>query len=158
MTNYEILALLVSLLAVVISAVSLIRLSRVQKQQVRLQEATAKLSERQLEVLEHEEKKKSRARLQAELVNEGGGNYVFCITNVGGTVAANVQLELVDCLDSPLIEGDVKEKLPAPILNAGDRIRLIAAMDFGSPSAYRAKVSWTNPNGEPASEEFYLTL
>lgn len=148
---YQIVSLAVAFGAIMISVISLIRISRVQK-------VTAQLEAKQLQILEREEKQKTQADIQVYLVREGGANYSFLIKNVGSVSAKDVQFELQDCPDSPLVTGDYNRKLPAPILNPGGTIRLMAAIHQKSPSVYNGVVSWTNPDKERHSKEFYLTL
>lgn len=155
MLNYNLLSLLISLLAVIIAAVSLSRTRRVQEEQIKLQKVTADLSAKQLTVLERDEKEKISADIHADLVNEGGGSYSFMISNIGSAPASNVEF---DTEPSSLILGDHERKLPAPILNPHGTIKLLANIHMGSPPTFKAKASWTNPDGKQDSKEFYLTL
>jgi hypothetical protein len=144
---YEIVSLVIAFIGVSISVLFLIR-----------EKVTAKLSVKQMQILEREEKQKAQADIHVNLVREGGTDYRFLITNVSSVSAKDVQFELQDCPDSPLVSGDYNHKLPAPILNPGGTIRLIAAIHLGSPSAYTAMVSWTDPDEERRYKKFYLTL
>lgn len=151
MTLYEIGKLIITLGAFMISVISLYRTHRLQK-------VTAELRAKQLQIIEREEKQNAQADIHADLVHEGGADYSFLITNVGSVSAKDVQFELRNCPNSPLVSGDYDHKLPAPILNPRGKIRLIAAIHMGSPSAFTALVSWTDPDGRRRLKEFYLTL
>jgi hypothetical protein len=157
MSGYELLSLLVALLAVTISALSLVRTGSLQRQQLRLNEITEELSRKQLESFAVNEAAGQRARVIAAL--EGYSSHrSFVLTNEGPAAAKQVGFELIDCPDSPLVKGDYDQKLPVPILQPGQRLRLIAAIHMGSPTTYTARVTWTNPDGFTTSDDYFLSI
>lgn len=103
MTLFESLTLSISLVAVVISVVSLVRTRRTASQQLELEKITADLSAKQLQFLEAEEKMLSKAQIDAEL-EEYGTDYKLIITNVGGSVAYDVLFVIEG--DSPILNGE----------------------------------------------------
>lgn len=157
MSQYELLALLLALVAVVISAISLIRTGKLQRQQSRLNEVTEELSRKQLELITKEEAVKEQALVIADL--EGyGSDWRFVITNEGLSPAENVEFELIDCPKSPLVTGDYNEKLPIPMLQPGQTVRLIAAIAQGNSLTYTARVSWTDSDGTRKKKEYFLSI
>jgi len=156
MTAYELISVVASFVAVVISGVSLLRTWHLQRQQLRLNEVTEQLSRKQLSVLAAQEAATARARVVADLT-KFGSDWYFTITNQGPAPARSVNFELVDCADSPLVEGDYEQKVPIPLLQPGQTTRLLAALHQGSPTRYNAKVSRTNTDGLGVCENFYLS-
>lgn len=155
MTDYALLSLVVALLAVVISAVSLIRTSKLQRQQLRLNAVTEELTRRQLQSMAAEEAARQKGRVVASL--EGASpKWWFLLKNEGPAAVREVNFELIDCPDSPLVRGDYDRKLPVSVLQPDGEVRLTAAIHHGTPSTFTAKVSWTNPDGSQSSDDYAL--
>ena len=91
----------------------------------------------------------NNARITLDLIKDSSTSFRFVITNISNVDARNVNLELLldNPADSPLIASEVSKKLPAPQLSPGNSLTLIAALHMGSQLAYRAKLTWTNPDG-----------
>jgi hypothetical protein len=158
-TKYEILSTLVSCIAAFISLVVWGGQRKLQREANDLQRVTAKLAEKQLEMIHREEKGKNTARLTLSLIKDGK-SYRFRISNIGEVDALNVDFELLpdDPDKSPLIKSEIKEKLPAKRLSPGTSVSLIAALHMSSPTAYSAKLRWSNPDGSTSEEETYAAL
>lgn len=168
MTTNEILTLLVSLVSAVMAVTSLIRsrkteaaqlrLSeeqlRLAEKQVQLDEITASLAAKQIEQIEEEDRQKQEPRFHVDLTKLGK-SYNFLIANRGGGTAYNVNVELVDCRDSPLVGGN---KLPIPELRADSRIKLLAAIHLGSPETYVVRLTWEDSTGNNHSDDFHVAL
>ncbi len=145
MSAYEILTLLVSLIAVFVSLLSLARTRKLGYQQLELEKKTAALSEKQLEMLEAEEQAKSVAEIDVEL--EGyGSDYRFLITNIGGSEARDVHFS-IDGEGYPLVASQYAEKIPIPVLSPGKSVELLAPKTMGCASSYETRVHWLNPDG-----------
>jgi hypothetical protein len=159
MTAYELLSIVIACVAAITSLVVWNGQRKLQREANDLQRATSKLAEKQLELLLREEKGKNTARLSLALVHEGKA-YRFRITNISDVDALNVNLSLIlpKPEDSPLIEAECREKLPAKRLLPGTSVSLIAALHLGSPTAYNAILSWGNPDGSSSEEETYAAL
>ena len=154
MTLYEYFILLISVLAIVISAVSLIRTRRIASQQLELERITAELSAKQLQFLEAEETALSKAKIDVEL--EGyGSDYNLIVTNVGGAVARDVSFSIEG--ESPVLDGEYKEKFPIRELRSGKSVSLCAALSMGSPSQYNVLVHWKNPDDSEEQDEILIT-
>ncbi|WP_220721339.1 hypothetical protein [Agarivorans litoreus] len=156
MSKYEIISTLVSLLAIVVSSVSLVRTRKLAKEQLELERVTAELSRLQIEGIEQEKAEKIKPKFNVTL-SKLGKSYYFYITNTGQGTAYDVNFELVDCEDSPLTS-DVPEKFPHPEMKPNSRVKLIAAIHMQSPLKYQAKVTWKDSEKENHDETFWLTL
>jgi len=159
MSQYELLATVIACLAVLVSLITWNGQRKLQREANDLQRATAKLAEKQLELLLREERGKSVARLSLDLFRDGN-TYRFRLTNVGEAEARDAEIKLVlqrpD--DNPIIASEYAEKFPAKRLMPGSSVTLVAAIHLGSPSAYNAILSWTNPDGSRVEEEAYVAL
>lgn len=156
MSKYEIISTLVSVLAIVVSTISLVRTRKLAQEQLELEKVTAELSKLQIEGIEREKAEKTKPKFNVTL-SKLGKNYYFYITNTGQGAAYNVNFELVDCEDSPLV-GDLSEKFPHPEMKPNSRVKLIAAIHMQSPLKYQAKVSWHDSEQQVHDETFWLTL
>ena len=159
MTEYEVLALTLACLAVLASLTVWNGQRRMQREANDLQRATAELAKKQLEILLREEMGKNAARLSLDLFRDGK-THRFRITNISAVEARDVEMELLvkKPEDSPIITSEYAEKFPAKKLMPGSSISLIAAIHYGSPSAYNARLKWVNPNGTIVQEETYVAL
>lgn len=159
MSEYELLSILIACVAAITSLVVWGGQRKLQREANDLQRATSKLAEKQLELLLREEKGKNTARLSLALVRDGK-SYRFRIENISDVDALDVNLKLVlpKPEDSPLIESECNDKLPAKRLSPGTSVSLIAALHLGSPTAYNAVLSWVNPDGSSSEEETYAAL
>ena len=160
MTVYEIIATVLSVAAIGISVYALRAQHRLQKESNDLQSATSELARKQLELLVRDEQGRDKARIALDFIKESRTSFRFVITNISDVDAQNVNLELLldNPDDSPLIASEVKSKLPAPKLSPGSSLTLIAALHMGSPLAYRAKLTWTNPDGTESVDETFVSL
>ena len=159
MTNFEILTVVIACIAALISIYTLTEQRKLQKESNELQKATSALAKKQLEIIVREDEEKSSARLKLDL-NKDGNGYKFYITNIGNVDARNVELELL--LDkpeqSPLMKSDYDSKFPVPKISPGSSISLLAALSMGKPTAFNAKLKWTNPDGEIVEDETFASL
>lgn len=158
MTIFESLSVIVSSLAALISLVVWNGQRKLQKESLEMQKATAELAKKQLELLVREDEAKHTAILSAELVKNGGEHY-FIIRNMGEVEATGVDFEvLVEPENNPLVMNNAKQLLPIPKLQPDSKVSLLAFIHLKSPRAYNVKISWTNPNGEKAVTETFVSL
>jgi len=159
MSQYELFSTAIACLAVFVSLIVWNGQRKLQREANDLQRATAKLAEKQLELLLREERGKSIARLSLDLFRDGK-SYGFRLTNVGEAEAkdAEIELQLQRPEDNPIIASEYAEKFPAKRLMPGSSMTLIAAIHLGHPRAYNAILSWTNPDGSRVKEEAYVAL
>lgn len=168
MTTNEVLTLFVSLVSVVIAVTSLARARktaadqlrlaqehlRLSEKQVELDEIAASLAAKQIQQIEEEYLQKRQPRFHVDLAKLGK-SYHFLIANRGGGTAFNLNAEVVDCHDSPLVGGD---KLPAPELRADSRLKLLAAIHLGSPQTYLVRLTWEDSDGNSNTDDFHVSL
>lgn len=158
MTNYEPLTLLLSIIATVISLVSLVRTRRMQEEQLKLERITAELSQRQLDrmTLEAEESKKADVRVTLE---RNRNDFRFRIRNEGKAKAKDVWVTLdSEGSDNPLVGSEYKNKIPIPFLSPDDEAFLIAAIHIGSSGKYTLSARWINEDGSQSRKEFFLSV
>ncbi|MEJ1465004.1 MAG: hypothetical protein RPU15_17310 [Candidatus Sedimenticola sp. (ex Thyasira tokunagai)] len=158
MTGFEILSLLVSILAVAIAAISLVRTRRIAAKQLELQHVTAELSRKQLEIINSEEEAQTRALIDVELEGSGS-NYKFVISNYGGAEAKDVHFHLGgEGEGNPLVGSEYAHKIPIKSLKPGKSVTLIAALTLGSPAQFNTFVRWINPDGSEGREEYFVSV
>jgi hypothetical protein len=157
---FELLTLLIACVAAFISLLAISGQRKLQREANDMQRATSKLAQKQLEILEREDKSKVEARVKLDLIKEGKNDYKFRITNISTQDARNVDLKLLlnRPSDDPIIKSEYLQKLPAKVLSPGSSVSLIAALHIGSPTAYNAILSWLNPDGSTSSYETYASL
>lgn len=151
MTKYELLTLLVSVLAVVVSTISLIRTRKIASQQLQLEKITAELSKKQLEQILENEKQAEQAFIDVELYSVGSNNELS-LTNNSHAVAQDIQLKFISDYD-PTIQSDFESKIPISSLRPGKEVTLIAISEMGTPSSFEVEVTWTNPDGNVVSDK-----
>ncbi|WKW33925.1 hypothetical protein KIH13_09450 [Pseudomonas viridiflava] len=155
MTPYELLTLSVSVVAIIISTVTLVRTRKLASEQLALERITAELSGLQIKNLEENEKLKTKPQLNVAITKLGGSNY-FIVSNTGRGSAFNVDFELIDCLASPL-GSDVNHILPYSEMKPSSRFKLLASMYMGSPLKYQVKLTWQEASGDELSEIHWVS-
>jgi hypothetical protein len=154
-SSYELLILLTSLLAVVVSFVSLVRTRKVALEQLALERVTAELSKMQMKNIKEENDAKNQPKFNVTIQRIGKSSH-FYVSNTGQGTAYNVNFELVDCSDSPLTS-DIKEKLPYSEMKHNSRFKLMAAIHLNSPYKYDVKLTWLDCDSNPQYENFCVT-
>lgn len=150
MTKYEFITLCVSVLAVVVSTISLIRTRKTADQQLHLEKITSELSKKQLEQILETEKQAEKAFIDLELYSVGSNNELS-ITNTSHAVAQDIQLKFIGEHD-PTIQSDFDSKIPISSLRPGKNVTLIAVSEMGAPSSFEVEVTWKNPDGNVVSD------
>ena len=166
MSGFEILTLLVALLAIVPAVLALVRQSAQRKRMDQLEEAqlrqnlaTAALHEKQLQLLIGSEQGKGGAHMKLELLRSGL-DYRFRVSNVGTARGLDVEVKFLteNRAHNPAFHGDYNSKFPAPSMDAGQSIDFIASIYLDSPSSYNAILSWTNPDGTRVEDTAYVAI
>lgn len=157
MTLYESLTLLIAVISAIIAVTSLVRTRRLAEEQVRLGKVTEELTRKQIAQIESQEIEKKSPKLSVDLVKVGK-DYSFIVANRGQGSAFDLDLELVDCADSPLLGRQLEDNFPHPELRSENRIKLLAAIHMGSPTKYIARLSWKDSEGEKFTEDHQVTL
>lgn len=143
----DVISTLAAVAAVVVSVVSLNRTRRLEQQQ-------AKLADKQLEQIEADEHQAERAKIDVELLGHGT-NRQLRVANFGQSDARDIEIEWVGT-PLPFPENEERTKLPIERLKPFNAIEIVVAFGLDSARKYEGVVSWTNPNGEPASDEFTI--
>jgi len=160
MSKFEVITIIIACISAFISLLAIAGQRRLQREANDMQRATSLLAQKQLEILEREDKEKVDARIKLDLVKEGKNNYRFRLTNISTQDARDVNLKLLveKPGDDPIIRTEYQEKLPAKVLSPGSSVSLIAALHLGSPTAYNAVLTWVNPDGSESNYETYASL
>ena len=156
MNTYQTLSILVSILAVIVSVVALIRTRSISAKQLELEKITAELSKKQLEQINNAEIAQTMARIDLELQSEGQ-NYRLYVVNVGLAEAVNVNLK-IDNEYNPLLPDEYKEKFPIHILRPGKNVSLFLVDEMGAPSKYEIDLTWQNPDGSQKEDKQVIHL
>lgn len=154
MTLYEALTLLASLLALVVSTVSLVRGRKLGQVQEDLARITSELARRQIDSLDLATLEKAVPQLGIHITRLSKSSY-FIITNTGQGSAFDVDLELIDCSDNPLVTA--RDLLPYPELKPRSIVKLLASFHLASPLRYQVKLRWTIESGGRESEVFWVS-
>lgn len=155
MTLYELLTLLASIIAIVISAVSLMRTRKLAAEQLELERITAELSKLQIKSIEEQEHLKTKPQLNVAITKLGNSSH-FIVSNTGKGSAHKVNLELIDCQNNPLTS-EIHHILPYPEMKQNSRFKLLAAFHMGSPLKYQVKLTWQDSSGEEQSETHWVS-
>ena len=152
--------------SLIVAIISLWISSKVKKKQVDLRQKQEELVNLQLKhhklIIEKEfagDSSEKAADIRVSLEGDSKKAH-FIIRNWGVSSAANVNLNVdpVDGHISPLIESDVKSKLPIPRLAPGSDYKLIAAISFNSGTAFDVSWSWKETDGTEKRESSRLSL
>ena len=157
MSNFEVLSLFISTLAVLIATVSLIRTRTLAKEQLELERVTAQLSKLQIESITETKINSTKPKFNVSLTKLGK-SYNFYISNTGQGSAYNVSFELIDCENSPLSTGEILDIFPYQEMKPSSRIKLIASIHIGSPIKYQSKITWQDENGKKYEDVFWTTI
>lgn len=155
MTFYELLTILTSVIAIIISTVSLVRTRKLADEQLELERITAELSRLQIKGIEEQETLRTKPQLNVAITKIGNSTN-FVISNTGKGSAYDVNLELIECSDNPPTH-DAHEKLPYPEMKPNSRFKLHAAMHMSSPLTYQVKLNWREFSGDQISETFWVS-
>ena len=87
-----------------------------------------------------------------------GKSWNFYISNTGRGSAYNVDFELIECNDSPLLTNELQDMFPHQEMKPNSRIKLMAAIHMGSPRKYQVKLTWESADGKKYNEIFWPTM
>jgi hypothetical protein len=159
MAQFELLSVILSCIAVLLSAIVWNGQRKLQREANDLQRVTADLSKKQLQLIKEQEQQKYSAKLALSLVQDGRG-YKLVLKNKSDVDALAVDLRpLGNTVDNNfLIESELQEKLPIKRLRGSEEVRFIAAISMGTPSVSEFHVTWQNSDGSTAVENFSVSL
>lgn len=139
MSFYEIISTGVSFLALVIAVLSWLK--------------SNKLAKLQIQEIEERNKLKNKPSLNIAISPCHRSNH-FVIANRGEGSAFNVNLELIDCEDSPFAS-DFYEIMPHPELKPAQAVKLLAIIHANSPLKYQVKLTWNENSSNQIFEEIF---
>ena len=157
MSAFEVLSLVTSILAVVLSTISLMRTRELAKEQLELEKVTAELSKLQIESITEQKTNQTKPKFNVSLTKLGKA-YNFYISNTGQGSAYNVNFELIDCEDSPLFTSELIDIFPYQEMKPSSRIKLLASLHISSPSKYQSRISWEDESGNKNEDIFWTSL
>ena len=156
MLEPEWISLYIALLAVIISTISLIRTGKLGREQLKLQRISAKLTERELELIERSEIEKDLPKISVEMLKYDT-SYKFLVKNIGSGTAFNLRFDIIETKGACLLLPTLNSKFPHQELKSGETIRLNAIADAGIPIKYLVQLSWKNSKGVECSETYHVT-
>ena len=137
--NYDLLGLLVSVLAIVISSVSLYRSHKTQNAFLEFERVHAELSAKQIQELDDAALSRVRANIQVDVVE--GSVY---LSNNSSAVAREIDIHFDNEDHSCIIRSEF-EMLPYSQLSPGQEIKLIGSYNtFDAPRSFSINVTWLN--------------
>jgi hypothetical protein len=137
---------IVALLALGLSAYSMKKTFDFNKRQKEFIETNDKLNQLLLEKEMQEGLLQKKADISANFIKIGKNQHRLKIFNRGPNTATNVRLEVPQG-NEILIDADVNEKFPIPILEQHQSVELIADVHQLSPSRMNLKVVWDDASG-----------
>lgn len=151
----EIINPLISIIAVIISLIALVRGRKNSKKLIELEEIHAQLSRKQLEEYENREAESLKASLVVNLRSEGSSGK-FIIQNNGPAVAKNIYFSLTEEGDhNPLEGGDFEKKIPYPLLNPGESYHFLASFPLAvTQMIYGVDLRWHTEDGTQHKKTF----
>jgi hypothetical protein len=159
MNWYEIAAVIVALLAFVLSIIALRIAAKTRRESKQLQATASELSKKQAEMLTREEEIKSKARLSLSIIKDMDV-YRFRIENVSNADAKDVDIKFMveDPNDNPVVQSDYEGKFPVPVLTPKGSITFVAKLNMDKPMVYNAVLTWTNPDGSKIEEKMAVSM
>ena len=142
MSDFEKLSLAISIVALIISFISIVRARKTQSAFLEFEKIHVELSKKQLQEINEMENNKNKTDLSVNIFD--GSMY---ISNKGSTVATEITIDFSNAEDDCII-GSEKDKLPYPMLNPNEEIKLIGSYNtFSAPQLVPIKMKWKNMDG-----------
>jgi hypothetical protein len=156
MTTYEIITLLIALLAATISAFSLIRTNSIHNENISVQKTLEKLSIKQLEQIEKNELEKLKANIHIEIIGDKNGKK-FIVSNIGKSKASDIYIySNENSCTNPFDANEYKRKIPIRSLDTSSKIEMIAQIYDQDQGTVIIDARWKNIDGSQSTEQFLL--
>jgi hypothetical protein len=155
MTDFEVLTLLLSCLAVALSLYTLREQRKLQREANELQRPASALAKRQLADAEQAANEPRVAEIEVELRRERA-SATLCVGNVGTADALGLDLEL----ELPPEHGDIiaaeerARRLPIDRLKPFQSALIPCNVYYESPPVIHGHASWRNPDGTESRASF----
>lgn len=139
---------LISLLAVSVSLIALLRSRQNHNQLLELEKVHAELSRRQIDEMEERKREALKAKLTVRL-EKTDTDYKFVITNQGQSTASHIYFGIEQGNEhNPLVRGDFEQKTPFPALAPNASYHLLAHIPIDIRQlTYKVSVRWNNQDG-----------
>ena len=158
MNTFEIITLVFSFSALLISIISITFSHKNSKKQFALEEKQAELAATQLQQINEEDKIKNKAYLQVSI--EGySSSYKIFIRNISYVSAFNIDIKIIpgDGKRSPYIQADYDKLFPFKQLDPMNEIFLVCHLDSGTGYEFDSFCSWINPDNSKDEKETHLS-
>jgi type II secretory pathway pseudopilin PulG len=144
----SLLSLLVSLIAAMIAATSLVRSRKLAQRQLELQAEQQKLARAQLELARAAAAKQERAEIVLSLERYENAHR-FYLRNRGAATARNVDLAVASAegKTSPVLDDDYRKLIPVREMPPGHEVAVWASLTMGTGVAFDCAWSWDNADG-----------
>lgn len=143
------LAILISAISLFVAIISLIKSSKSQELQNRVNELELQIKQKEVERIAKEKEAESLACVEARFITVGKGKHRLKVWNSGNAAAFNVTARFDG--DPQIIIMD-NEKQPFEELDARKSYELPLITYAGSASKFRIVTEWTDVNGERHSK------
>ncbi len=137
----------VALLALGLSAYSMKKTFEFNKRQNEFIDTNDKLNKLLLEKEHQDALHQKKADISANFIKIGKNNRRLKIFNKGKNTAENIRIEFPDG-NEMILESDIHDKFPIPILEQHQSVELLAAVGMQSPSRITVKLIWDDGTGK----------
>lgn len=138
-------ALLVAGMSLMVAIISLIKSSKAQRLQNKVNELELMIKQNEMERIAKEKEAESLACVEARTIAVGDGQYKLKVWNSGNATAYNVIARFDGNVGIKILDQD---KQPFEELGARNNYELILITHFGSAPKFRIITEWTDANGE----------
>ncbi|TQV65687.1 hypothetical protein FKG94_28215 [Exilibacterium tricleocarpae] len=155
MNNFEIITTLISVLAVVISTISLIRTRKQAKKLMEYERLHAEVSRRQLAEMDEVKSQKNKTSLVAEIEHYPENHASsFVIMNNGISDATNIYFSLTEENESnPIVQKSLENKTPYQLLRPGEYYDIAASFPINiKQQVFNICLRWSNADGTQSNE------
>lgn len=149
---------LFSLIAVILSAVSLWQARNAHKAQRLFSDTEIELIRRQLERDSQAQRIEKTANVSAKLVKEGNNHWKLRVLNQGPAVAKNVNVEIPTPKNSMLSKEWLTEKLPMTSMEKDDSVEIVALPDSETAPKETIFLTWEDPSSRHRRREVEITI
>jgi hypothetical protein len=152
-------AITVSIVALIVSTVSLVRKRRTQEKQLDLKRQMKEIADAQLGLSQQAAAKQGKAEVELSLRKYDMNSYRFYLRNAGPAKAFDVSFELqvTPGYKDPL-GADYRELIPVQELPVGQEVSIRAFIGLGGGGRWPVKWRWRNQDGSAGGNSSVLTV
>ena len=141
--------LTVSALALVVSIFAMIKASKAEKIQNKLNEIELIIKQYEYDKIKKEQEEAAHSRVEARVISIGSGNYRMKVWNSGNTTVYNVSVRFDGDIDIFIMDED---KQPFEELEPGKNYELLLITCGGSTRKFKIITEWEDKTGERHSK------